>query len=607
MGTHYPGTDDPTLRSHLNIGNRISLLVKGTIYLTVLTTIAIPVWPQQNTYDLTDQPLEDLMNMQVTSVSKKEQKLSRTASAIFVITAENIARSGATNIPDLLRMVPGMDVAQINSNAWAVSARGFNQRFSNKLLVLVDGRPVYTPTFGGVFWDVLDVPLEDIKRIEVIRGPGGSIWGANAVNGVINIITKKASETKGGMVTGGGGNVNQGLGTIQYGGGLGKNVDYRIYTKYLNQDHLAGVSGQSGGDGWHLLNGGFRLDTTLSPKDTLSLQGDLYDGREGVPTSFAFPPSQVIPPQVDLSGEGLQAIWNHVYSARSDTSLQLSYDAYKRDDVLGEERKTFNADFQHHLVWGRRQNVVWGVGYRYSTSQSSRGLTVSLNPPQLDTQLFSSFAQDEIALVSDRLYLTVGTKLEHNHYTGFAVMPSARVTFDAGDHHMFWAGVSRAVRTPTATDESIRVNFVEIPGSSGIPLLISLLGNPRSQNEGLIAYEAGYRASLRERLSLDLASYYNSYGDLQTMEPALPFLKRHLPRLIWWCRLSTPTGCMERRTDSKLPPIGKRCPAGRSVRAIPSSRSTCISTQPAKTRRQWEQRRAAAQCIQLSCGHTSTC
>ena len=529
MAAQIPHVSARGCSAQWNQRNLILRLIKATIWFAALASVTLPVWSQQNTADLTERPLEDLMNMQVTSVSKEKQQLSRAASAIFVITAGDIARSQATNIPDLLRMVPGADVAQINSNTWAVSIRGFNQRFSNKLLVLVDGRPLYTPTFGGVFWDVLDVPLEDIQRIEVIRGPGGSIWGANAVNGVINIITKKSSETKGGMVTGGGGNVNQGFGTIQYGGGLGKSTDYRIYTKYLNQDHMPGVTNQSGADGWHLLNGGFRLDTTLSSKNTLSLQGDLYDGREGVPTSFAFPPNQVISPQVDLSGGFLQAIWNHVYSDRSDTSLQLSYDAYKRDDVLGEGRKTVNADFQHHFAWGDRQNIVWGLDYQYSTSRSIAGLTVSLNPSQLDTQLFSSFAQDEIALVSDRLYVTVGTKLEHDYYTGFAVMPTARVTFAASNHQMFWAGVSRAARTPSATDESIRVNFVETPGPSGIPLLISLFGNPHSQNEGVIAYEAGYRASLLDRLSLDFAAYYNSYKHLQTIEPGIPFFETSPP------------------------------------------------------------------------------
>jgi iron complex outermembrane recepter protein len=230
--------------------------------------------------NLSAMSLEDLLNIKVTSVSKTEQKLSETASAIYVITQEDISRSGATNVPDLLRMVPGIDVAQINSNAWAISVRSFNGRFSNELLAMVDGRTVYTPSFGGVWWDVLDFPLENIERIEVIRGPGGSVWGANAVNGVVNIITKKASQTKGAMVVAGGGNLEQGFGTLQYGGEAGIATNYRVYAKYFNDSQLPGVTGANSGDNWHVLRGGFRADSSISAKDSLTLQGDVYSGRE---------------------------------------------------------------------------------------------------------------------------------------------------------------------------------------------------------------------------------------------------------------------------------------------------------------------------------------
>ena len=263
--------------------------------------------------DLANQSLESLMNVQVTSVSKTEQKLSQTAAAIFVITQEDIARSGATNIPDLLRMVPGMDVAQINANTWAISARGFNARFSNDLQVLVDGRSVYTDSFGGVFWDQLDLPLEDIERIEVIRGPGGSIWGGNSVNGVINIITKKASQTKGAMVVGGGGTEEEGFGTLQYGGDAGKSTDYRVFAKYLNQGSLPNDLGPNGGDGWHSLRGGFRSDSQLSSRDSLMMQGDLYTLREGTPTvdlpSLTLPEPIPVEENVDTTGGFLQGVW----------------------------------------------------------------------------------------------------------------------------------------------------------------------------------------------------------------------------------------------------------------------------------------------------------
>jgi iron complex outermembrane receptor protein len=503
--------------------------VRACLVLAVLVTTALPAWPQEKTTDLTNQSIEDLMNVEVTSVSKTEEKLSKTASAVFVISQEDIRRSGATNIADLLRMVPGMDVAQINANAWAVSARGFNGRFSNELMVLVDGRSIYTPTFGGVFWEVLDMPLENIERIEVIRGPGGSIWGENAVNGVVNIITKKASETKGGMVVAGGGNLDRGFGTLEYGGNLGKNTDYRVYTKYLNQDSMPSLSGQDGGDGWHVLRSGFRIDSALSAKDTLTLQGDMYTGQEGNPTIYL--PSITSPGvvntemQVPLSGGFLQAIWNRVASPRSDTTVQISYDNYERDDVLREGRRTFNVDFQHHFQPGDRQNVVWGLGYRDSNSDSDGTITVSLNPRDLETQLFSAFFQDEIALVPDRLYLTAGARLDHNYYTGFNFLPSARVAWVLNKRETLWAAISRAVRSPAATDASLRLNFGGFTPPGGIPVLFSLLGNPLIKDENLIAYEAGYRSTFSNHLSVDLTAYNTKYSDQETTEPDGSFLE----------------------------------------------------------------------------------
>jgi len=483
--------------------------------------------------DLTQLSLEDLMNTKVTSVSKKEQSLSRTAAAIFVISAEDIRRSGATNIPDLLRMVPGVDVAQIDANTWAVSVRGLNGRFSSELLVLVDGRNVYTPSFGGVLWDTLNLPLEDIERIEVIRGPGGTIWGANAVNGVINIITKKAAETKGGMVVAGGGNLDQGFGTVQYGGGLAKSTDYRVYTKYFNQDHMPDESGSNGDDAWHLLQAGFRSDSRLTPKDTLTVQGALYSGEEGSPTFFLpsvlSPGYQNIDRAVNLSGEFLQSDWNHVYSARSDTLLQVSFDRYKRDDILTEERSTFALDFQHHFAWGSRQDVVWGAGYSYSESNSQGNFTFALNPADLSMQLFSAFFQDEVAVIPDKLYLTLGTKLEHNLYTGFNLMPSARVSWTLTKRHMLWAAISQAERTPSESDVAVRANISGFPRPGGIPLLLAFVGNPHFNDEELIAYELGYRVDVAAHLSMDIATYYSDYDHQQTSEPAAPFFEAAPP------------------------------------------------------------------------------
>jgi iron complex outermembrane receptor protein len=502
---------------------RYCLCLLLTLFLTV------PAWPQQQSQDLTTRSIEDLMNIKVTSVSKTEQTLSRTAAAVFVISQVDIAQSGATNIPDLLRAVPGMDVSQINGNTWAISARGLNSRFSNELLVLVDGRPVYTQTSGGVYWDTLDLPLEDIERIEVIRGPGGSVWGANAVNGVVNIITKSSSDTHGGLVVVGGGNVDQGFGTVQYGGKAGKNTDYRIYGKYLNQDHLPDSAGQDGGDGWHMFRGGFRTDSVLSSKDKLMLQGDIYTAREDIPT-INFPSVTATALQnaeqlANLSGGFFEGVWDHAFSPQSDTTMRVSYDRYERDDILRENRSTLDFDFQHHFSGWTRQNIVWGLGYEYSPSNSVGNLTASFVPARFTTQLFSSFVQDEIAVIPDRLFVTVGTKLEHNSYTGFDFMPSVRVALTLGPHRTLWAAVSKVDRTPSELDTSARSTLSGFSGPGGIPSLVTFIGNPLVKNERLIAYEMGYRTMVLKQLSIDFTAYYNSYSNQETSEPSTPFLE----------------------------------------------------------------------------------
>ena len=504
--------------------------------LRILTRFALALscatnaWAQDQSRDLTERSLEDLMNIEVTSVSKKEQKLSRTAAAIFVITREDIRRSGATNIPDLLRMVPGMEIAQINNDTWAISARGLNQEFANELLVLVDGRNVYTPTFGGVFWDAVDVPLEDIERIEVIRGPGGSIWGANAVNGVVNIITQKASETKGALVSGAAGNLEDGLGILQYGSTLGKDTDIRFFAKYHDESSLTSLTGENGGDGWHALRGGFRADTVLSAKDALMTQGDIFLQREGGPVSIlpsvTSPGPLNIEAQQNQSGGFFQFVWNHKFSDTSETSLNLSYTGYDIEDIIAtlkEGRKTVSADFQDHIAWGSRNDVVWGGSYSYSNSHSIGNLSVSLTPPNRAIQVFSTFVQDEIALIPDRLFLTAGAKLEHNYYSGFGLMPSARVSYPFSKRQTVWAAVSRALRTPDSLDTGIRFNLGSSPGPGGTPILTSLFGNPHFKDESLVAYEFGYRTTLSDRVSIDLAAFYNDYDHQQTVEPAAPF------------------------------------------------------------------------------------
>jgi iron complex outermembrane receptor protein len=504
------------------------VLTRGYLSLTAAVLMTIPAWPQEVPRDLGNKSIEDLMNIEVTSVSKKEQKLSRTAAAIFVITQEDIRRSGATNIPDLLRMVPGLDVAQVNGSTWAISSRGFNDEFANKLLVLMDGRTVYSPLFSGVFWDVQQVPMEIIDRIEVIRGPGAAVWGANAVNGVINIITKKASDTQGGLLSGGGGTYEQGFGTARFGGKLGSDTYYRAYMNAFDRNHLIGFAGQSGQDDWGMYRSGFRVDSKLGAKDSITVEGDAYTGSEGeiVPavTSFQPPQPQILGLRQDFGGWDFLSRWDHTISSSSQTTLQVYFDRTNRADVTnGEGRDTFDVDFQHHVAWGNRQDFVWGLGYR-ATSDDIRGsFKVSFQPPLETDQLFSSFVQDEIAIVPRSLYFTIGARLEHNHFSGFGVQPNASLAWIVNDRNMLWGSLSRALRTP-ARETEVRFNVSVLPGPNGLPLVVSNFG-VGGKNENVLTQEIGYRTQLSEHLSLDLTAFYNSYTDLLSEEIGTPFLE----------------------------------------------------------------------------------
>ena len=495
---------------------------------------AIPLFSQQQTRrNLAQASLEDLLNIQVTSVSKKEQKLSQTPAAVFVITQEDIRRSGATNIPDLLRMVPGLDVAQINANTWAISARGFNLQFANKLLVLVDGRAVYTPLFGGVYWDTVDVPLEDIEQIEVIRGPGGTVWGANAVNGVINVITKSAADTQGGLITAGGGTLAEGFGTVQYGGKLKGDSSYRVFAKYLNNNHFPDLNGQDGEDDWHLLHGGFRADTTLSARDSLITEGDIYNGKEGgiFVHSIISPPQNINALGIGiLSGGNVLTRWSHTFSSRRDISLQFYFDRYDRDAPQFEDfRNTFDFDFQNHINLGSRQDLIWGVGYRHTADQTAPTIDRAFLPANFAGQLFNVFIQDQITLKPDRVALYVGSKLENDYFTGFDLEPSARLAWTPSNRRTFWAAVSRANRTPTRRDVGLDATLEPLPG----PAEVALLGNPNMKSEHVIAYELGYREEPTDYLSLDVAAFFNTYQGLESLDPSAPFFESNpVPNLL---------------------------------------------------------------------------
>jgi iron complex outermembrane receptor protein len=473
--------------------------------------------------DLTALSLEDLMNIEVTSVSKKGQKLSDAAAAIFVITQEDIRRSGVTSIPEALRMAPGLQVAHIDANKWAITARGFNGRWGNKLLVLIDGRTVYSPLFSGVVWELQDMMLEDIERIEVIRGPGAALWGSNAVNGVINVITKHTKDTQGGLITAGFGTEERGFGAARYGGKVDDNLTYRLYAKYFDRDGFVEASGRDGSDDWRAARGGFRMDYQPTGKDSLTLQGDIYGSNDGqrYETPSLFPPfSESFSSDSHFSGGNTLARWSHVFSSSSDMSLQLYYDRMEPDDELFKMTvDIFDLDFQHQFKLGDRQQIMWGFGYRFARSSADNSFVVSFDPVTEENNLISAFVQDEIGLWGDQLKLILGSKFEHNDFTGFEIQPNARLLYAPNKRNTLWTAASRAVRTPSFGERDIVYNSQVVPpGSEGnpspFPLLVQALGNRELSSEEVTAFELGYRFQPTDRLSFDIATFYNLYDNL---------------------------------------------------------------------------------------------
>jgi iron complex outermembrane recepter protein len=473
--------------------------------------------------DLTKLSLEQLMDIKVTSVSKKPEKVMQAPAAVFVITQEDIRRSGATQIPEVLRMVPGVEVARVDSNKWAVTIRGFNNLFANKLLVLIDGRSVYTGLFSGTFWDTQDTVLEDVERIEVIRGPGAAVWGVNAVNGVINIITKKAGNSQGGLVSAGGGNVEQGFTTMRYGDKLGENAHYRVYGKWFNRDSFKDPNGVDSNDDWTALRGGFRVDWDVSENNALTFQGDIYDGNSNSRRFTVLAPgaSAVANESQDVKGANILARWTREFSDQSDLKVQFYYNEEDRSGpVFSQDIDILDLDIQHRLALGDRHDLVWGVDGRVMIDKLKSSFGLSFNP-ESDTNYFvNGFVQDQITLIPKRLKFTVGTKLGHNSFSGFEIQPSGRLLWTPNDRHSVWAAVSRAVRTPSRFEDSANLNFFTTPGAP--PSVFALRANTQLKAEDLLAYELGYRLRATDKLFIDVATFYNVYDDLVSSEPLPP-------------------------------------------------------------------------------------
>jgi len=515
----YIGTSQVAghVRTQLS-GKRLSAAFARLLHLlVVLALISILASAQTSqvpgSHSLKEMSIEELMDVQVTSVSRRPEKLSETASAIQVITSEDIRRSGATTIVEALRLASNLHVAQVDSGSWAVSARGFNNTTANKLLVLIDGRTVYTPLYAGVFWDVQDTLLEDIDRIEVISGPGATLWGANAVNGVISITTKRAQATQGFLLETGGGTQPKGFLNLRYGDHIGSNAHYRVYGKVFERQPTNYANGRDAQNDWTLAQSGFRLDWDKSRANKFTLQGDLYDGNK----------NQLNGSDTDIKGGNVLARWSLVLSEESDLSLQFYYDRTHRDipRTFAEDLSTYDIDFQHRFSIGKRNGLVWGLGYRQIHDRIQNGASLAFLPEVVTRRAYSGFLQDEITLLKERLSLTVGTKVEHNDYTGTEFQPSVRTAWKIDQRQTVWGAISRAVRTPSRID---REAFV--PASP--PFLLA--GGPNFQSEILTAYELGYRVRPHEQVSFAVSSFFDDYSSLRSLEQVNP--PRPLPVII---------------------------------------------------------------------------
>ena len=471
--------------------------------------------------------LEQLMDLDVTSVAKQPQPYGQAPAAIDVITGDEIQRSGAFNIPEALRLADNLEVAQKNSHDWAISARGFNTDSANKLLVLLDGRSVYTPLFAGVFWDIQDYLLEDIDRIEVISGPGGALWGANAVNGVINITSKSAKDTQGLYVEGGGGLEPSDFGGLRYGGSIGTGIYYRVYGKYFDQSDEVYPDGNSASDSWRMGQGGFRVDAQASPEEAFTLQGDYYDGDQdtsGVGDTLTH-------------GGNILGRWTRSFADDSSFNIQLYFDeTYLNDPVpadvnnsgvtlapggtLTDDLTTYDLDLQYRFHLDRGNNVICGLGARatHDVVQDAPGLGFA--PSLLDQGLFSAFAQDEMTLASD-LFFTFGSKAENNDYTGFEFEPSARLKWDMTADQMLWTAVSRAVRMPSRVDRDEQ-DIVTNPIYRSFGINTLLIGGADFASETVVTYELGYRAQLLKELSTSISTFFNNYDDIRSAGPSPP-------------------------------------------------------------------------------------
>ena len=462
--------------------------------------------------DLKRLSIEELTAIDVTSVSRRVERLSETAAAVSVVRGEDIRRSGYSTLADAIRLGDAMDVARVNSSTWGVSARGFNTNPANKLLVLIDGRSVYSPLSSGTFWDAQDLVLDNVDRIEVIRGPGGSVWGANAVNGVINIISKEAAATRGTYMLLATGSDEHAIGSLRHGGRLGATGSYRVHGKYRRRGAQVFATGVDADDPVQMGLFGFRLESGTQGPTRWTVQGDLYRGAQGFPDR----------PDGNTSGGNVLAQWSRRFSSTSEFQVQSYYDRTTRHvpNQFDEARDTFDLDLQHQALFAGRHSVVAGGNFRVSRGDDKGIAGFFFDPQERTDTLFSVFVQDEIALVPRRFYVTLGSKFERNDFTGVEVQPTLRARWSPDDRQTLWGAVSRAVRLPTRFDTDLRILG---PGGR-----LFLTGTPDFGAEEVVALEGGYRVRPHARLAVDVAAFMNRYDNLRSTEVTgrgIPFIE----------------------------------------------------------------------------------
>jgi iron complex outermembrane recepter protein len=465
--------------------------------------------------------LQELGDIEVTTASKQPERVFNTSAAIYVITQEDIERSGATNLPEVLRLAPGVEVARIDGSKWSIGIRGFGSRLARNVLVLIDGRTVYSTLLAGTYWEVQNVLIEDVDRIEVIRGPGGTIWGPNAVNGVINIITKSSKDTHGALISAEAGNIKTGLVDARFGSGTSGNFNYRVYAMGFDrgpQYHSDGVRF----DPWREAQGGFRTDWSKSARDSFTVQGDIYaeGAGEAVNATYYTPPySQNLYGTARLGGGNLLGRWQRVFEEGKDFQLQAFYDRTVRlEPNFDDLRNTYDIDFLDRFRLPGRQQISWGLGARFSRGDNPvvvPGLT--FEPDPRTDRLLTAFLQDEINLVDKRLTLTAGTKFLRTNFTGWQLQPTGRILWTPTSNQTVWAAFTHAVRTPSDAEENFSLlGYIGYDGTppTGMPFFARFNPNPDFRSEELNGYELGYRLLLHKTIYFDIASFFNHYSDL---------------------------------------------------------------------------------------------